>query len=192
MNELYQKYQKLNIDGSWIGLNVENNEPYFCTPIGAAIIGWDNGIHYCFIDGFGEMVFAVNPDTCCDYPVYPLAKNFLDFLRLIVAVHGTNLLQQIILWDRETYTSFLNDPNEVEWAARAEVVEVIDTIRKELAISPMGDPFGYVEELQKNFPYEKIPFSNEYYETLGLQHPDETEPENDSIPFATITFSIEK
>ena len=36
---------------------------YFCTPKGASIIGQAgvDGIHYCFIRDFGEMVFAVSP-----------------------------------------------------------------------------------------------------------------------------------
>ena len=83
--ELYSKLKALSIDASWIGLSIEEGPDYFCTPIGSTIIGWDNGIHYCFIEGFGEMVFCVNPETCCDYYVYPLANNFNDFLSLILA-----------------------------------------------------------------------------------------------------------
>ena len=84
--------------------------PCFCTPIGAEIIGWDNGIHYCFIEGFGDMVFCVNPETCCDYFVYPIARNFCDFLGLILATGGTNTLQQIIWWDKKMFDDFVNHP----------------------------------------------------------------------------------
>jgi hypothetical protein len=86
MNPLYEKYKNLKIDGSWIGLEAGTQTPCFCTPIGAEIIGWDNGIHYCFIKGFGDMVFCVNPETCCDYNVYPIARNFCDFLGLILVI----------------------------------------------------------------------------------------------------------
>ena len=89
MNLLYEKYKNLKIDGSWIGLEAGTQTPYFCTPIGAEIIGWDNGIHYCFIKSFGDMVFCVNPETCCDYNVYPIARNFCDFLGLILATGNT-------------------------------------------------------------------------------------------------------
>ena len=75
MNMLYEKYKNLKIDGSWIGLESGGRMPCFCTPIGTEIIGWDNGIHYCFIEGFGDMVFCVNPETCCDYFVYPIESN---------------------------------------------------------------------------------------------------------------------
>ena len=89
MSNEYEKFQKLKVDTSCIGLAREENSKYFCTPIGATIIGWDNGIHYIFIKGFDEMVFAVNPDTVCDYYVYPLANNFSDFLSLVLATKGT-------------------------------------------------------------------------------------------------------
>ena len=67
MENIFDKFKKLNLDTSPIGLSIELREPFFCTPIGAQIIGWDNGIHYCFIKGFKEIVFCVNPETCCNY-----------------------------------------------------------------------------------------------------------------------------
>ena len=54
MNMLYEKYKNLKIDGSWIGLELGGGMPCFCIPIGAEIIGWDNGIHYYY------NVFMVN------------------------------------------------------------------------------------------------------------------------------------
>lgn len=88
----------MDIDGSYIGLEKgDETVDYFCSPVGAKVIGWDNEIHYCFIDEFEEMVFCINPDTCCDYYVYPLAGNFTDFLRLILATKNANVMQQLIL-----------------------------------------------------------------------------------------------
>ena len=36
---------------------------YFCTPRGASIIGSEgvDGVHYCFVRGYGGAVFAVSP-----------------------------------------------------------------------------------------------------------------------------------
>ena len=92
MENIFDKFKKLNLDTSPIGLSIELREPFFCTPIGAQIIGWDNGIHYCFIKGFKEIVFCVNPETCCNYYVYPLAKDFTDFLRLLLSLKTTNAM----------------------------------------------------------------------------------------------------
>lgn len=79
--KMYEKFCQLNIDGRLIGLEKRNMcEEYFCTPKNVTIIGWENSIHYCFIRGYRDMVFAVNPETCVDQYVYPLAMNFKDFL----------------------------------------------------------------------------------------------------------------
>ena len=79
--DLYEKFKKLDTDKSLIGLEEgDSEEGYFCTPIGAKVIGWESeGIHYCFIEDFGEKGFAVNPETAEEHYVRPLAKNFGDF-----------------------------------------------------------------------------------------------------------------
>ena len=192
MNLLYEKYKNLKIDGSWIGLEAGAQTPYFCTPIGAEIIGWDNGIHYCFIKGFGDMVFCVNPEPCCDYNVYPIARNFCDFLGLILATGNTNILQQIIWWDKKRFEDFVNSPEEQEYRVRPEVQGVLSTIRKGIDIAPIDTPFEYIKDLQSNFPYEQIPFTNEYYDTLGIERPDGTEPEENGFEFRTVEFKVDK
>ena len=192
MNLLYEKYKNLKIDGSWIGLEAGAQTPYFCTPIGAEIIGWDNGIHYCFIKDFGDMVFCVNPETCCDYNVYPIARNFCDFLGLILATGNTNTLQQIIWWDKKRFEDFVNSTEEQEYRVRPEVQGVLSTIRKGIDITPIDTPFEYVKDLQSNFPYEQIPFTNEYYDTLGIERPDGTEPEENDFEFRAVEITVDK
>ena len=192
MNPLYEKYKNLKIDGSWIGLEAGAQTPYFCTPIGAEIIGWDNGIHYCFIKGFGDLVFCVNPETCCDYNVYPIARNFCDFLGLILATGNTNTLQQIIWWDKKRFEDFVNSPEEQEYRVRPEVQGVLSTIRKGIDIAPIDTLFEYIKDLQSNFPYEQIPFTNEYYDTLGIERPDGTEPEESGFEFRIVEFKVDK
>lgn len=192
MNLLYEKYKNLKIDSSWIGLDTGAQTPYFCTPIGAEIIGWDNGIRYCFIKGFGDMVFCVNPETCCDYNVYPIARNFCDFLGLILSTGNTNTLQQIIWWDKKRFEDFVNCPEEQEYRIRSEVKDVLDAIRKGTDVTPIDTPFEYIKDLQSNFPYEQIPFTNEYYDTLGIERPDGTEPEEKGFEFRTAEFKVDK
>lgn len=169
MDTHWEKYKNLKIDGQWIGLESGEGTPYFCTPAGAKIIGWDNGIHYCFIEGFDDLVFCVNPETCCGRYVYPIARNFYDFLGLILAAGNTNPLQQIISWDKKAFEAFVRRPEEQENKARPEVKRALDTIRKELGIAPIETPFEYVKALQSGFPYGKIPFTDEYYDALGLE-----------------------
>lgn len=191
---LYETYNRLKLDGSWIGLARADGPQYFCTPVGAEIIGWDNGIHYCFIKGFGEMVFCVNPETCCDRYVYPIAENFRDFLRLILAAGNTNTLQQIICWNKTEFEDFASRPEEQEYVARPEVQAALYAIRSRLDITPMEAPFEYVKALQSTFSYENIHFTHDYYDTLGLERPDRTEPGENRFEFTTLTteFRSEK
>lgn len=170
MNNLLQQYSKLKIKGEYIGLEKGDEVgDYFCTPVGAKVFAWDNGIHYCFIDGFSEMVFCVNPETCCDYYVYPLAKNFYDFLRLVLATKNANTMQQVILWDKKEYLDFINSPDNLSYDNSEEVMAVLNTIRTNLGISEMENPFEYIKDVQKNFPYERIKFSDEFYEVTGSE-----------------------
>ena len=126
MENIFDKFKKLNLDTSPIGLSIEFGEPFVCTPIGAQIIGWDNRIHYCFIKGFKEIVFCVNPETCCNYYVYPLAKDFTDFLRLLLSLKTTNAIQQVVWMDKDAFEN-----SETEDFARIKEQIEIDITRAE-------------------------------------------------------------
>ncbi len=58
---LYEQFKKAKLDLTLLGLeNGPARSDYFCTPIGAKVIGWAgvDGIHFCFIRGFDDMVFS--------------------------------------------------------------------------------------------------------------------------------------
>ena len=42
-------------------------------------------------------------------------------------------------------------------------------LEKELQITAMQEPYEYVRELQSDFDYSKIEYSDEYYEVLGIE-----------------------
>lgn len=195
MKSWYEQYRELMLDGSWIGLEAPNPNdegPYFCTPVGAQIIGWDNGIHYCFLDEFGQMVFCVNPEPCGEQYVYPLARDFRDFLRLILAVRNTNPLQQMIGWDKAQYLDFLCSEQALGEDSSKQASAVLDAISDKLGLTPMEQPFEYVKKIQQEFPYQSIVYSNEYYDTLGLERPDGSEPEAENgAEFAAVSFEFE-
>lgn len=88
MDKTFEKFLRSGIDLSSIGIERrEDNASYFCTPKGASIFGWAgvDGIHYCFVRGFGGMVFAVSPMNSAQDFVHPIARDFADFLRLLPA-----------------------------------------------------------------------------------------------------------
>lgn len=112
MNRILKKFLQRGIDLSPVGVELrEDNTNYFCTPKGASVFGWAgiDGIHFCFIRGFGEMVFSVSPmNTSPDY-VHPVAENFTDFLRLILACGDVAAVEQAWMWNEAQFEAFLNE-----------------------------------------------------------------------------------
>lgn len=163
----YQKFRKLNIAHAAIGLNQNLSDTnYFCTPVGAEVIGRAgvDGIHYCFIEGFGEMVFAVSPESLPGEYVHPIAKNFEDFLRLLLACGSMDAIEQTYLWDEELFDQYLMDnrPNENQQL-------ILNVIKDSFQITPMEEPYHYIKELQGSLDYSKLIFSEEYYEIVPAE-----------------------
>lgn len=165
----YEKFRKLDIDFSEICLEPAEDYNYFCTPKGAKIIGCEgvDGIHYCFVKGFGEMVFGVDPSNSPGECVHPLARGFEDFLRLLLACGSVAAVEQAWMMDRGEFDDFLKaDPPDPERQA------IFDIISEKLSLNPMEDPYEYIKEVQSAFDYEKIPYTKEYYDLVS----DEPEP----------------
>lgn len=165
---LLDRLKQLGLDTAWIGLELGAGQPYFCTPRGADIFaraGVD-GIHYCFVEGFGEMVFAVSPMNGPGEYVHPLAGNFTDFLRLVLACGDAGILEQLWGWDRARYeTSRRDDPPAPEQQA------VLDAMAQGLNLTPMEDPFAYIKEVQEGFDPGRLTFSQEYWDSLPSEDP---------------------
>lgn len=171
---LYEKYCGLDMDFSRLGLERGDAEGgYFCDPVGAKVIGWAgvDGIHCCFVEGFGDMVFAVSPANGPGEYVHPLARSFEDFLRLVLACGGVDAMEQAWMWNRGEFDAFLETyPPDAEQRA------VLDGLAATLALTPMDDPYGYLKEVQDSFDYGALKFSDEYDDLVGKPEPD-TPPE---------------
>lgn len=182
----FQKYESLHIDASWINLEKGPEKGgYFCTPRGARVIGWENGIHYCFIRGFGQTVFAVNPESCAEENVYPLAANFRDFLRLLLSCGATTAIEQIVWWTEEQFLAFL-----AEEETPPERAAVLAQIREAFRLEPMEQPFQYVKNLQAHFDASRLRYTDEYYEVTGRARPDGTCAESGGFEFPPVTFTF--
>ena len=167
---LYDKYLRLKIDRSLIGLeNKGDFYPYFCTPKGADIIGWAgvDGNHYCFVRGFGEIVFAVNPSNLPGDQVHPLAQNFEEFLRLLLTCGDLAAIEQAHMWEKDQFDTFLaeNQPT-------SDQKKILHLLEEKLELKPMERPFEYIKALQKSFDYTKIKYRPEYYEAVGVEEED--------------------
>ena len=163
MDRTFQKFLQSKIDLSSVGVEFrEDNAPYFCTPKGASIFGWAgvDGIHFCFIRGFGSMVFAISPMNSAPNFVHPLAKNFADFLRLLLACGDVAALEQAWMWDEAQFEAFLQDnppPKEQQ--------RTLSGLAEKMKLKSMEQPWEYIKELQTSFDYSKIKYTEDYYDT---------------------------
>lgn len=115
--------------------------------------------------------------------------NFKDFLRLILTCGSTTAVEQIIGWNKEQFESFLVSEYN---AKHPEQEKALEEIRRVLKLEPMENSYEYVKAVQEQFDDSKIKFSNDYYDTLGLERPDGSENEMPKLEFGAVTFSFVK
>lgn len=164
MDKMYQKFLQSELNLASLGIERHNdNAPYFCTPEDASILGWAgiDGIHFCFIHGFGGMVFSVNPMNSPGDYVHPLSENFTDFLRLILACKDTSAIEQAWMWNQTQFEAFL-DENPVT----QEQQTILSELAKTTQLTPMERPWAYIKALQADFNYSKIKYTDDYQDVI--------------------------
>ena len=160
MDELYKEFLQLGISLAAVGFESMDEEiTYFCTPKGAAIIGWAgvDGVHYCTIRGFGNAIFAVSPMNSAPDYVHPIAEDFQTLLRLLLACGDAAALEQAWQWDEEQFNKYLEDH-----PFTAEQKAVLSEIGHKMKISPMKNPWKYISRLQRNFDYGAIQYTEDF------------------------------
>lgn len=168
MKTVYEKYMALPIDKGLFCLGYGDiTTPYFCYPVNAKPIGFEGSILYCFLPEYGEMVFACNPESA-GQNVYPLAANFEDFIRLILACGTANPVEQIVWMDKSKFEEHMAEEASVLTDQQKAAVQ---QLQRGLGLLPMENPFEYVKEVQKDFDGSKIQYSDEYYEVTGIENP---------------------
>ena len=165
-------------------------EPYFCYPVNAKPIGFEGCILYCFLPEYGEMVFACNPESCVDQNVYPLAANFEDFIRLILACGTANPLEQIVWMDKNKFEEHMANEEKI---LTDEQRTAAQQLQRALSLLPIENPFEYVKSIQKDFDGSKIQYSDEYYEVTGIENPKETNTQDKHlVEFEPVVFEFNR
>ena len=175
MDKIFRKFLRRNIDLAPIGIERrEDNTPYFCTPKGASVFGWAgaDGIHFCFIRGFGGMVFAVSPENASPNYVHPLSKNFSDFLCLLLACGDAAVLEQAWMWEEVQFEAFRQDNPPTQ-----KQQQTLSEIAAKMKLTPMERPWEYIRTLQSSFDYSKLRFTEDYYDTEMNPAADPVSPE---------------
>ena len=156
-----KSFKKTRIDLSPLGFDMNGDfELYYCTPKKAQILASSgiDGIHYCTIPQFGEIIFAVSPMNFGDC-VHPIARSFEDLLRLLLHCGDIAALEQCYAWDEEQYKAFL-----IDYPATEKQQAVLNEIKSKFGLEPINDSFAYVKELQAEFDLSQIPYTEDYYD----------------------------
>ena len=143
----------------------EHDVAYFCTPLGAKLIGTlgVDGVSFCFVDGMGETVFCVSPSGTEAHYVFPIARDFREFLSLSATLGNAGTAEQIMCLPRERFYEFFPVDRNVFEQKSAELCGFV--------LTRIEDPWEYVRDLARRFNYSAIKFSDEYYEVTGQENP---------------------
>ena len=162
MDKVYQKFLRLGIRLAPVGIETrDENFGYFCTPKGASIIGWVgvDGIHFCRIRGFGNMIFAVSPMNAAPDYVHPIAENFEVLLRLLLACKDAAALEQAWAWGEAQFEAFLEENPATE-----EQEKTLAEIAEKMKLTAMEQPWAYIRSLQASFDYSKLRYTEDFYD----------------------------
>lgn len=169
-NHIFKKFRSLDFPKSALGLEWSGNDVnYFCTPVDAEVIGGlgVDGIHFCFIPSISpDMVFVVSPMPYGQKYVEPVAHNFQEFLSFVVFCKDASPLEQISWMSEEQFLELLKSEDMI---VNPEKDVALKVLHKALNIKPNLNTYQDVKKLQANFDYSIIPFSKEYYNTLGIE-----------------------
>lgn len=173
-NNIWEEYHTKKINFFSIGLRYEDERhavAYFCTPKDAKIFastGCD-GIHFCTVPKFGEMIFVVVPDGMTEQYVFPVAKDMEEFFSLVAALHGATLFDCIPNLPKARFEEVLAEQIAGESdECREELSKFISAYHPK----PYKDsPYDAVRSLYWDFDFSRIEYTEEYYDVLGLDYP---------------------
>ena len=171
-----KRFRALDINFDSIGL-MEDNDParYFCDPVDLEPVGriGCDGVHFILLPG-DERVFCVDPSMGeIGTYVLPVGSDLREFLSFVLYCHDANPLSQIYFLSEERFQTFAADEAEArESGELEELFEAKDAALAKIAeafgIAPI-EPYARVKALQEAFDPSVLRFSDEYYDTLGIE-----------------------
>lgn len=197
-----QRFRALDIDFDSIGLLQSGADDFacFCTPVDAELVGrmGCDGVHFILLPG-DERVFCVDPSMGeRGTYVLPVAGDFREFLSFILYCQDANPLSQIYWLTRKQYEELAEEDaaaRESEYQAKffEGKDKALAAIVKEFGLTPV-DPFKKVKAMQKKFDPAVLNFSEEYYDAVGYERPEEAGETGavQGTQFAAVTVSFEK
>ncbi|MBQ9761591.1 MAG: hypothetical protein IJV82_00755 [Oscillospiraceae bacterium] len=164
----YRKFRYSCLDISPLGLITgpeESGSVY--TPAGARIVAWalDSEVHFCQVEGFGGMVFAVDPSATPGDCVRPVAKSLEDFIGLLVVSKDAALILGAHTWSRSLFQQRMDSIVINDHKTRS----VMRAIENTYHPPKIADPYGYIVDIQQSFDYASLPLRPDYFEWCPIR-----------------------
>lgn len=168
-------FRALDIDFDSIGLEPNAGAVlYFCTPADAEYVGriGCDGVHFILLSG-DERVYCVDPAMGEEGKyVLPVAGDFREFLSFVLFCRDANPLSQIWWMTEGRFRNLLAEDAAASWPGCEEYFSKMDAALAKIAeafgIAPI-EPYARVKALQGAFDPSVLNFSDEYYDTLGIE-----------------------
>lgn len=169
-------FRALDIDFDSIGLLQDGAEDfaYFCTPVDAEYVGriGVDGVHFILLPE-DEKVYCVDPAMGEEGKyVLPVGESFQEFLSFLLYCKDANPLSQIWWMDEKRFRDMLAEDAAASWPGSEEFFARKDAALRAVA-EAFGvvavDPYDKVKALQAAFDPGILNFSDEYYDTLGIE-----------------------
>lgn len=189
-DRVLQKLHALPIDLSLIELfPSEEGDAYFCTPLGARILGrlGVDGIHFCDVPALGrDLVFAISPMG--DPPfIFPVAEDLTDFLAEIYTCGSAGSIEQLVSLNPTRAADFLyfnrvlcTETDQVELRRACQyfgmddqmtpdvernrsTANALDVLAKEFSLKPIENIHAHILSVCSSFDIKTLSFPDEYY-----------------------------
>ena len=165
-----KRFHSLDIDFDAIGLSWAGGmTPYFCTPVDGEYVGslGCDGVHFILLPG-DERVFCVEPSMGeLGTYVLPVGGNFREFLSFVLYCWDANPLSQVFWMSEERFYQLLEEDAQLQ-ERHAQKEQALAAIAKEFGLTAV-EPYHTIKRLQREFDPSVLRFSDEYYDTLGIE-----------------------
>ena len=137
---LLERVKKMRGAEAALGLTFAGaNDSVNTLPKGTVLLAYSNKTYFCWFRHYEETVFAVTEENQ-KWQIHPIAYNFREFLRLIIACGSAELCARSVLLTEKTFLT------EQE-ALRRRINPGLKEIRDTLAIVPIEDPYRYTHTI---------------------------------------------
>ena len=164
---LYHKFRNSSLDVSMLGLYIGSEDsPSVYTPTGSRVIAWDSdgSAHFCQIEGFGDMVFAVDPSATPGDCIHPVSATLQDFIGLLCVCRDASVVLNAYRWSKRRLAEMIAAV-AMDFKRNA----ILRALSNTYKAPTIDDPYEYISKLQDRFDYSSLPLHPDYYEWCPIR-----------------------